>query len=171
MLHNSNSRGFTIIEIITIIAIISLLSSIIAVNASKSRSVARDGQRVSDLTTIQNALNLYFADNKKYPPTITTSLATYLPIIPKDPKTGSSYRYAGIDNSSPASLASCESYHLGAGMENKSNIALNQDKDSSISTACAGSTADFSGISKESTGVACFTSVLVADDQCFDLTP
>lgn len=165
MLHNPNSRGFTIAEIVVVIAIISLLSSIIAVNASKSRSLARDGQRVADLTIIQNALNLYFADNKKYPPTIATLLPTYLSQTLKDPN-GSDYKYAGIDNSFPASLATCESYHLGAVMENTSNSALKQDRDALSGTICTGSLADFHGNATNCSG-----NTSVNPDPCFDLAP
>ena len=166
MLHNSNSRGFTIAEIVVVIAVISLISSIIAVNASKSRSLARDGQRVSDLTAIQNALNLYFADNKKYPAAINTGLISlYISQVPKDPN-GSDYKYAGIDNSSPASSDTCESYHLGAVMENAGNSGLGQDTDLNIlGNLCAGSGADFYGIS-----TACGPST-ASPDLCFDLAP
>ena len=160
------SAGFTIIEIVTIIAIISLLSSIIAFNASKSRSLARDGQRVADLTVIQNALNLYFADNKKYPPTITSSLATYLSKIPADPKDSSAYKYVGIDISSPASPVSCESYHLGAVMENTSNSSLKQDRDVLNGSICTGSAVDFHGNATNCSGT-----VSVTSDPCFDLAP
>ncbi len=174
MLHNSNSRGFTIIEIITIIAIISLLSSIIAVNSSKSRSLARDGQRVSDLTTIQNALNLYFVDNKKYPYSITigSPLSTYLNQVPKDPR-GTDYVYRSIDRvDSTNPSTGCKSYHLGAKMENIGHIGLKQDKDAPVSPDTTCSSADFSGISGGSVSSTCTPSTVpLANDLCFDLTP
>ncbi len=177
MLHNSTSKGFTlhasrfknggftIAEIITVVAIISLLSSVVVFNASKNRSVGRDAQRVSDLTIIQNALNLYFADNKKYPAVINTGLLSlYLDQIPADPKDASAYRYVGIDTNS--SLASCESYHLGAVMENTGNSGLRQDRDVSVGIACTGSLADFHGNATN-----CSLNTSTIPDPCFDLAP
>ncbi|MEK7621719.1 MAG: prepilin-type N-terminal cleavage/methylation domain-containing protein [Patescibacteria group bacterium] len=61
------THGFTLIELLVVIAIISLLSSIILASLGAARSKARDSKRIQDLRQVQNALELYKADNGRYP--------------------------------------------------------------------------------------------------------
>ena len=65
-----SQKGFTLIEILVVVLIISVLSGLVlgVVNSSGIRSKARDAQRKADLKQIQTALELYFADNRRYPP-------------------------------------------------------------------------------------------------------
>lgn len=60
-------KGFTLIELLVVVSIISLLSSIIFASINTARSKARDARRIQDIHQIQNALELYYADNKSYP--------------------------------------------------------------------------------------------------------
>lgn len=50
-----------------VIAIIGLLSTLAVVALNNARSKGRDAKRVSDIATIQTALELYFADSNSYP--------------------------------------------------------------------------------------------------------
>jgi len=63
----TNQRGFTLIELLVVIAIIGLLSTLAVVALNNARSKGRDAKRVSDIATIQTALELYFADSNAYP--------------------------------------------------------------------------------------------------------
>lgn len=158
----SNKDGFTLVERLIVIAIIGMLAAIVVTNASKSRQGARDGQRVSDLASVQNALNLYFTDKKVYPATLSLLVPTYINFIPTDPLTNAQYKYAALDVNS--TLSSCETYHLGATLERSNTASLGQDADKNVlGTACTGSVVDFYGIS-----LSCGASTAVPD-QCFDL--
>lgn len=60
-------KGFTLIELLLVVSIIGLLSSIIMVSFTQARMHARDAKRMLDFDAMQKALELYFADNGKYP--------------------------------------------------------------------------------------------------------
>ncbi|MEK7552576.1 MAG: prepilin-type N-terminal cleavage/methylation domain-containing protein [Patescibacteria group bacterium] len=60
-------RGFTLIELLVVIAILSLLSSIVIAALAPARAKARDSKRVQDLIQLRNALELYKAQNGRYP--------------------------------------------------------------------------------------------------------
>ena len=53
----------------------------------KQLSRARDGQRKSDLSQIQKALELYYQDHNSYPASITFGAAwsPYMSLVPDDP--------------------------------------------------------------------------------------
>lgn len=106
-------RGFTLIELLVVIAIIGLLASIVLASLSTARAKARDAKRLADIESVKLALELYYSDNGKYPPTQSgpecagnatcvgnlTSLTTggYIGQLPADPThkgTAYDYRYA-----------------------------------------------------------------------------
>lgn len=63
------SLGFTLVELLAVIAILGILATIALVASRGSSSRARDARRVSDLRTIQAAIELYIKDsNAKLPP-------------------------------------------------------------------------------------------------------
>jgi len=68
-----NKRGFTIIELLVVVAVIAVLSSVIMVALSNAKEKSRDARRASDMREIQNALNLYFTDNNRFP-VVTTAV-------------------------------------------------------------------------------------------------
>ena len=112
-------KGFTLIELLVAITIIGILmGALIAVlNPSGLFGQGRDGRRLSDLTTIQAALEQYYAQNGSYPADVPDGGAvweyggvTYLKSVPSDPS-GGNYKYcvsglnyevcATMENTSP----------------------------------------------------------------------
>lgn len=68
MKHNlKQPKAFTIIELIVVISIISILSAIVIINIQHTLAKARDAKRLSDMATIQKALELYKIKNGQYP--------------------------------------------------------------------------------------------------------
>ena len=65
--ERKKKNGFTLIELLIVIAIIGILAGIVAINVTNSGPDARDGRRISDISSIEAALENYFADEKKYP--------------------------------------------------------------------------------------------------------
>jgi prepilin-type N-terminal cleavage/methylation domain-containing protein len=65
----STSSGFTLIELLVVIAIIGLLAAIILVSLGNTRVKARDARRLSDLSEMSKALELYYTSNNAYPNT------------------------------------------------------------------------------------------------------
>jgi len=59
-----HKRGFTLIELLVVIAILALLMSIIIItlNPAEMLRKARDTKRITDLSSIRTALNLYMTD-------------------------------------------------------------------------------------------------------------
>ena len=108
-LHATRSSGFTLIELLIAIVIISLLVSVVLVNMNTSRIKSRNAKRMSDLTTIQFALEQYYDDalctgqgcyplcklagsdvfcnstETDWTDNIQIKTASYLPNMPKDP--------------------------------------------------------------------------------------
>ena len=60
----TKSKGFTLIELLVVIAVIAILAVVVVLtlNPAELLRQSRDSNRVSDLTTINNALNIYGAD-------------------------------------------------------------------------------------------------------------
>ncbi len=61
--------GFTLIELLVVIAIIGLLSSVILASLNTARSKANDAARISDVKSLETALEMYYNDHGTYPQT------------------------------------------------------------------------------------------------------
>lgn len=64
--HFIKNKGFTLIEILVVIGIIAVLSAVVlvAINPARQFKLARDSQRVSNVTAILNAISQNIAENK-----------------------------------------------------------------------------------------------------------
>lgn len=104
--NNIMKKGFTIIELVIVIAIIAVLSGVLisVINPETFRNKSQDARRKADLTAIQGALEVYFADNNAYPveavavssctPADWTFLgSTYISVLPVDPDNAASQCY------------------------------------------------------------------------------
>lgn len=63
------NKGFTLVEIMVVIVILGLLAGIVAPNVMGSLDTANTQKVVFDITTFENALKMYRADNSVYPTT------------------------------------------------------------------------------------------------------
>ena len=145
----TTKRGFTLIELLVVIAIIGILSSVVLASLNSARQKARDARRVADIKQLQLALELYFDTNRTYPAALVAAALKdtgYISSIPLDPSTQLAYSYA-------ANNTGCNSYHMGATLENAANTILLSDADAAAGTTgtgCLGpsagtSAADFNG--------------------------
>lgn len=131
-----SSKGFTLIEMLAVIAIIGILTSIAMPNLSGAREKARDSERVTEVSEIALALELYYNACRQYPATLATTanngcpsgvtLFSFLKSVPDDPLNsgGNVYTYAvgGTNNSAFVVHAKLE----------KSNSALLNDLDGTV---------------------------------------
>ena len=62
--NKKSNKGFTLIELLVVIAIIAILmvTVVITLNPGQLMAQSRDSNRLSDLSTLKTALNLYLAD-------------------------------------------------------------------------------------------------------------
>ena len=134
MRYSSFTRGFTLIELLVVIAIIGILASIVLASLDSARKKGRDARRVADVKQIQLALELYYDSTGSFPLTQATLYSgtispQYISNVPYDP-VGSNvkYSYTGLAGSG-GSATNCQSYHLGATLEDPNNAALNSDFD------------------------------------------
>jgi general secretion pathway protein G len=93
-IRNPRSAGFTLIELMIVMAIMGVLISIAQPSLKQSIVRARESVLREDLFQMREAIDQYYADNSKYPPTLNDLInqqersKSYLREIPKDPFTG-----------------------------------------------------------------------------------
>ena len=68
--------GFSLLELLVVISIIAVLTAVLTANFMGMRERARDAQKIQDLTSLKNALRMYYNDNQYYPPDKTAILDT-----------------------------------------------------------------------------------------------
>ncbi len=104
-------QGFTVVEVMIVIVVIGILAGITLVVYGGAQGQARDTERKVDIADIQEALELYYLDNKTYPSSASTApnkingswvtssepnwanlasqlVPKYLPALPIDPQGG-----------------------------------------------------------------------------------
>jgi len=108
--------GFTLIELLVVIGIIGILASILFANFVGIRQRARDEVRKHDIGQIQSALEMYKADNGKYPDDgwnsncgaqFGSGTTVYLKKIPCDPVTEAAYPYCNYTTGLKYDLVAC----------------------------------------------------------------
>lgn len=123
---SKSQAGVTFLEITIVFAIVSifLIAGTLSVNPVEKKREARDNKRITDLTTLDRAINEYVLDNGFYPDTINTlrssnslavddtdissssegwinaNLSAYTSRLPLDPINDETYRYYYIHNGS-----------------------------------------------------------------------
>lgn len=106
-----SKRGFTLIELLVVIAIIGLLAAIVAVSLNSARGKARDAQRRSNITSLANALEMYYDAQTapSYPTTAQGLLAltaapSYIQAVPVDAG-AHAFSYVGCNAAVPKTAA------------------------------------------------------------------
>lgn len=108
------------------IAIIGILASVVLASLNSARKKSRDARRVADIKQIQLALELFYdANDNTYPEDLIFLDPNFISSVPSDPL-GGSYTYHKCFSNS---------YHLGASLEEESNLNLSKDKD--IESMCS----------------------------------
>ena len=125
------SKGFSLVEVIIVIAIMAVLSALIYASFNTSRAQSRDQKRISDISTIQLALEQYFNGHGVYPTQLNQLVPTYLPSITTDTTNKYANQYFPLTKTSGSS--NCVSYQLWATFET-SNSYLDSKKGFDSST-------------------------------------
>lgn len=94
-------------ELLVVITIIGLLASVGLASYTRAQARARDAKRQSDLTSLRNALEIYYAENNAYLDTgggwlniesvLDALIPTYTKVLPADPGgQGLAYKYRSV---------------------------------------------------------------------------
>ncbi len=59
--------GFSLLELMVVIVILGILATMVIPNVFSSRGKAEQQKVISDLTSLENAMETYFLDNGRYP--------------------------------------------------------------------------------------------------------
>jgi prepilin-type N-terminal cleavage/methylation domain-containing protein len=87
-------HAFTLLELLIVISIIGILVTVATASYTSSQQKARNSRRMSDMKSVQNAAEQYYADHDGTYPADTSFGPTYLPAgWPTDPKSDRSYVY------------------------------------------------------------------------------
>lgn len=62
-----NKRGFTLVELLVVISIMGILTIIVSSGFVTSQQRSRDAARKTNLKSLSDSLNLYYADNGVFP--------------------------------------------------------------------------------------------------------
>lgn len=134
----NNKRGFTLIEVLIVVSIIGLLASVVLVGLGGVRSRGKDARRVTDLKSLQNGLELYYAKIQSYPDNLDALKTANIGItkLPSDPDASKSYKYSRCDSGL--------SYVLGADLDALQDDPMFNDSDLNAFLGKAGCSSDFS---------------------------
>tara|TARA_B100001094_G_C18195698_1_gene810698 strand:+ start:3975 stop:4412 length:438 start_codon:yes stop_codon:yes gene_type:complete len=69
MQYSRTNQGFTLLEIMVVIVILGLLASMVVPNLMGNKEQADTQKAVSDITALENSLDMYKLNNRRYPTT------------------------------------------------------------------------------------------------------
>ncbi len=104
--RTTQQRGFTLVEMIVVVAIIAMLVLILVPNFVRARAQAQTASCMMNIKEVATALELYQADNNRYPTASNQvldgsdpNLLPYIKQVPVDPVAGpgSYYEYTTRD--------------------------------------------------------------------------
>lgn len=93
---NASKKGFTLLELLIAISLMGIMTAVLfsVINARGIQQKTRDSQRVSDMSKMRTALELFYSDNRGYPVTsgwvsitaVPGLAPDYINALPTDPK-------------------------------------------------------------------------------------
>jgi general secretion pathway protein G len=90
-------RGFTMIELLVVVSLIVILATMGMTQYRQSVVHAREATLKEDLFRMRDAIDQYYADKGKYPPTLDALVSDgYVRKLPEDPFTRSSTSWQAI---------------------------------------------------------------------------
>jgi general secretion pathway protein G len=99
----SRARGFTLIELLVVMAIIGSLLALAAPRYFKHVDRAKETVLKSDLASMREAVDKFFADSGRYPANLEELVARrYLRKVPPDPITEASTTWLVVAPADPA---------------------------------------------------------------------
>jgi general secretion pathway protein G len=95
-------RGFTLVELLVVMAIIALLLALAVPRYFKSVTRAEEAVLKDNLTLMRDAIDKYYADNGKYPPSLDELVnKRYLRKVPDDPIAGNNSSWVVVPPDNP----------------------------------------------------------------------
>lgn len=111
----SNSRGFTLVEILVVMAIVASLLSLVAPRYFAALERSKETVLRHDLAVMREAIDKYYSDRGAYPDTLDDLVqGQYLRAIPEDPITQSMETWIYIPPSDPNAQGSIFDIQSGA---------------------------------------------------------
>ena len=77
-------KGFTLVELLVVITIIGILGAVVFGSFSQSQAQARDNARMTDLKSLQLAIERFRADTGSFPEQLDELTPEYVSSIPDD---------------------------------------------------------------------------------------
>lgn len=123
-----SNKAFTLIELLVVITIIGILATwAVAVYTSQIQKW-RDATRITSINALKWWIEQFYQDGSSYPSTWTWFkwVKTYVPVLPKDPKTWQSSTYTSFDYSynvwPDSNGIQNQVYEVSAWLENSWNV-------------------------------------------------
>ncbi len=145
-LFDQKKTGFTLIELMVTVAIMAILTAIVTSNFAQSKAKARDSKRITDINSMQAALEMFYDRCGRYPKEKQSSGVASIPditdtclsgtikltdFISKIPVPPVAYDYAYVVNDSLTSNNNATDYILQAKVETAS-AGLSDDIDAPL---------------------------------------